>query len=750
MIKSSDAYKEAIVADARRIHIKAVVDIEDPDMVQGDATGSEQEPGISRPEQVWDKIFALNAHYASMEPNRWILDGSYILRPEDAATRDWEAGLVGAALSGKDGVFPVPQWAQIDFKNVGVLQACAVAFSDRLEDGVAADFTVEVLSEGVAYHTSTVTGNTKSHCSITGFRVNNPDAIRVTVTRWSLPGRRMRVVEIVPGVYEIWTGREIEKNGLSVKMQGDPSCVTLPYGTASIKMDNQDRRFDPRTKDGIFLMLEDRQGIELYMGPELPDGTVEYKKLGVFYQSNGGWMTGSNDLTMRWDLVDIIGLLVNRIYIPKGPTPATLREWLEALAGQLGENFAHRVRVDPDYADLPVTILGQDPAEMTCGEILRKVCMATGTWPRADQDMGYLAAEPMRNEGNKLTLRNLNKYPTMSANGDVAAITVNGYTVDGTAPACGNTVEIENPFIPENQRVERARTLLSFYGGNKIETVGRGDPSSEIGDMDVIWLAEGNAVSARRIKQELSISGGVLKNCTSTFVRANGLFLFRERVQFLESGQFIVPDGVYQIRGVLVEHGGRGGNGEDGSWNNYKNYYLGEYIYPQARNGGYGDDGWPGSGGAVWEGVIDVNPGQVIQIVVPPDRGPTTLWRYSSANGTHYPNGFVDVATGDVYGRTGVRNPKPGSGDGGAGGKGGAAGSWYARAHWYYDDGYVYPGGYSEGGWGVDPNHRGPGHWDYEEIREREPTDGEPGSPGATGCAIIYWDPPEVIEDDDT
>ena len=76
MIKSSDAYQEAIVADGRRTHVRAVVDIEDPDMVQGEVTSVEQEPGLSRPEQVWDKIFALNAHYASMEPNRWILDGS--------------------------------------------------------------------------------------------------------------------------------------------------------------------------------------------------------------------------------------------------------------------------------------------------------------------------------------------------------------------------------------------------------------------------------------------------------------------------------------------------------------------------------------------------------------------------------------------------------------------------------------------------------------------------------------------------
>lgn len=739
MIKSSEAYQEAIVADARRMYVKAVVDIEDPDLVQGEVFGSEQEPGISRPAQVWDKNFTLDASYAALEPNRWILDGKTQFRPADAATRDWEAGLVGAALSGEDGVFPAPQWAQISFTNVGVLQACAVAFSDRPSDGVAADFTVEVMSEGVAYHTKTVTGNTQALVSITGFRVNNPDAIRVTVTRWSLPGRRMRVAEIVPGVYEVWTGDSLEKSGMDVKMQGDPSCLTLPYGTASIKMDNQDRRFDPRTKDGIFLMLEDRQGIELHLGPLLPDGTVEYKPLGVFYQANGGWKTGDNAITMKWDLVDIIGLIAQRKFIPKGNLPTTLKGWLEALTGQLGENFAHRVRVDPDCADLPASIPADTAKEMTCGDILRYVCMATGTWPRADQSTGYLAAEPLWNEGNKLTLDNLNKYPVMSANEDAATVTVNGYTAQGNAPACGNTVEVENPFIADN--VAAARSLLTWYGGDKIETTGRGDPSSEIGDVDTIWLAEGNATTARRIKQQLSISGGVLRNCTSTFIRGDGLFLFTKREQFLESGTFTVPEGVWKLRIILVGHGGAGSTGNDGKWNNNRNSFMGKFDYPQI---GPQNDGAPGTGGMVWEGVIDVNPGQTIQIVVPPESGPTTLWHYSSSDGKQYPNGFTDIATGGVYGRSGVSDPQPGSGDGGAGGKAGTNGSWYERGVWVTDSGdrIVYPDAYF-GEHGYVP----PGHWEHEVVREREPTDGQPGTPGASGCAIIYWEPPEVIDE---
>lgn len=741
MIECSEAYEKAIVADARRMYVKAVVDIEDPDMAQGDVTGPEQEPGLSRPLQLWDKKFDATSNYASMEPNRWTLDGSYILKPGDSNTRDWEIGYTGALLSDEDGYFAVPQVVSMAFANVGTLQACSVAFSDRPTDGVACDFTVEIISEGVTYYTKTVEDNTAALVPVTGFRVNNPDMIRVTITRWSLPFRRMRVIEMVPGVYETWTGDEMCE--FEVKQQGDPSCLTIPYGTAYIKFDNLNRRFDPRTKDGIFLMLEERQGIDLHMGPLLPDGTIDYKCLGRFYQSNGGWKSGDNAMTMGWGLVDIVGLLANRSYIaPSGSAPTTLKGWLEALAGQLGANFVSRVKVDPEYADKAVS---GSPSGLTCGDVLRMVCMATGTWPRADSATGYLTAEPLWSDGNKIKLDNLNKYPSMSANEDVAAVTVNGYTAMGNKPACGNTVDISNPFSSDN--VTMTRAILPFYGGNKIETVGRGDPASEIGDVDVIWLAEGNATSARRVRQELKFSNGVLKNCTSNFVRGDGLFLFANRKQFLESGTWTVPDGVWQIRVILIGHGASGGDGGGGGWENYRNQWMGVRDYPSSSSPSKGSDG---AGGKIWEGLLDVNPGQVIQITTGEGQTDTVLWHYSSANGKTYSGGFTDVATGDVFGRSGGSG-KPGSGDGGHGGSAGSNGEWYVRGHWYYDDGYVPEGGgFGEGGYGVDVNHRGPGHWEQEVVIVSEPTPGTDGTPGSTGSAIIYWDTPEVIDDDDT
>lgn len=749
MIKSSEAYQKAIEANGRRMYVKAVIDIIDPDIVQGDVSGSEQQEGISRPEQLWDKKFENTANYASMEPGRSLLSGRYINLPADSTARDWEAGYTGAALSDWDGVFPAPQIMQIEFANVSILQAMSVAFSDRPEDGVAADFKVEVFSEGVAYYTKEITGNNDPLVALSGWRVNSPDAIRVTVTRWSLPRRRMRGLEIVPGVYEVWTGNELAD--VSVKMQGDVSCRTLPYGTAAIKMDNQNRRFDPRTKDGVFLSIEERQGVEIYMGPRLPDGTVEYKPLGVFYQSSGGWKDSDNSVTMQWSLVDIVGLLASRIFKAPAVLPTTLKGWLEALAGQLGDNFKGRIRVDPEYESLPVTTTADAIEGMSCGDILCYVCMATGTWPRADASTGYLTAEPLWNEGSKITLDILERYPAMSANDDVASITVNGDYFEGTSKAAQETVEIENPFSGPKSAQEIARAMLTCYGGNKLEITGRGDPASEIGDVDTVWLAKGNATTARRVRQELTFSNGVLTGCKSNFIRGDGLFLFENRVQILEDGTWTVPEGVFRIRVVLVGHGKAGSSGSSGQWNNNRNGLPGGgYEYPQAPNGGWGVNGANGSGGKIWDGILDVNPTQVLQIHF--SSSDTTLWNYSSGNGKVYPNGYTDVATGDVFGRSGVSPATPGSGDGGVGGKGGSAGSWYIRGHWYYDDGHIAPPG--SGGWlgdnGVDLGYDAPGHWEQEVVISSYPTSGTPGTPGATGSVIIYWEKPEVIEDDGT
>ena len=423
MIESSRAYREAVTGDARRVLLRAFVSIISPDIAYGAGAASGQ-ISWSRLSQLADKTFNTAPSYATLERNRWTLDGSWDIFPDDPADTAGEVAYIGDVLSGEDGSFAAAPWVELQFSGVAVLQACSVHFPENGYDGLPEDFKVEVKQGGTAYYTQTYTNNTAAGVSMEGFTVNNPDAIRVTVTKWSKPGRRMRTAEIVPGVYEAWDGGMIAE--FSVKQQGNPANTALPYGTCTLKMDNLSRRFEPRAKNGLFQSLEERQGVDVSLGVRLADGSDEYKRLGIFYQHAGGWKTGDNGLTMQWYLVDIIGLLANREFLPPDTLPTTLGGWISTLAAQLGTNFAGRWHVDPAYTAAPATVrTASDVQGKTCGDILRWVCQATATWPRANASTGDLTAEPLWSEGNALTLDNLTGYPVMKANGDVAALIFN-------------------------------------------------------------------------------------------------------------------------------------------------------------------------------------------------------------------------------------------------------------------------------------------------------------------------------------
>lgn len=702
MIKSGQAYHAAITGDVRRVLLRAVIDIISPDIVF-QAGGTSGQIAWSNLRQLYDKVFDNPTKYATLERDRWALDGTWDLLPDDPTQTVGQMGYIGNVLSGADGTFATPPWVELRFSGVSVLQACSVYFPGNAYDGVPEDFTVEVKQGGTAYHTQTYTGNTASSVSLEGFTVNNPDALRVTVTKWSRPSRRMRVVEIVPGVYENWDGGMIAE--FSVKQQGNVAATALPYGTCTLKIDNLSRRFEPRSKNGIFQSIEERQGIDVSLGVRLADGTDEYKRLGIFYQYSGGWRTGDNGLTMQWTLVDIIGLLANREFLAPTTLPTTLGGWIGALAAQLGVNFKSRWHVDPNYTALPVTVrVAEDLQGKKCGDILRWVCQATGTWPRSDASTGDLTAEPLWSEGNKVTLDNLNSYPTMKANGDVAALifTLNDgagtkYIVSGNATSSSETVSIDNPFIKtEAQALTAARLILSTYGGNVLDLTGRGDPSSEIGDVETVWLDESQATTARLTMQTFQFSGGVMQGCQSQLLQADGSFLFTEREVITTPGTWTAPAGKKSLRVILVGKGGDGTRGADGTWD------------------AAGADGVDGLGGLVWAGTININDGQEFPVAFGTD---TTFGAYSSAKGKRYDNGYTDVASGDSFARTGVAKPVPGAGDGGAGGKGGEQGRREEKT--WTDD-----AGVSHNSWKV---------YNY-------PKPGLNGALGALGCVVIYWD----------
>lgn len=743
MIKTSSAFSEAIVGSPRRIELFAVVDISDPDKVMLPATASPGAPW-SRPDQLYNYDIAAPPRLATLEPGRWLLGGGFQILP-DSYVVPQEVGYASSAISGADGTFPEAQWIQLNFSGVSILQAFSIFFSTDPLDGVPADFSVDVAFNGQVYYHQEVAGNTETEMQFKGFTVYDPTSVRLTVTRWSLPGRRLRTVEFVIGVFERWSGDVLES--FSARLQGQFSCLSLPYGTAEIGLDNFDRRFEPRRKDSIFQSIEDRQGLDLYIGCQTSRG-MERVKIGVFYQAGDGWKTSENSPIMHWSLVDIIGLVAERTFLVPDPMPTTTGGWFAAVVGQLGEAFKNRWHVDPDYVNLSVTANSREAVtNKKCKDIIRWVCQASGVWARADQSTGALAAEPLWNQGARLDLDNLVSYPAMRANKSLAALIFqlalpplpdgqedtreSEIVIPGNSTSSEETVTIINPFIHSFAEAQAAaRLILAQYGGNIIETTGRGNPASEIGDVDTIWLDESTAATARRMLQTFEIRDGVLQGCRSQGLQADGSYLWTEYVVLdQDEGDWTAPEGVEDFRLVLSDGGQGGGYGQNGS---------------RSAAGAAGVDG---KGGKVWFGTIKLNPGATIHY----KRGaggapgsvygqagapgqPSTFGAYSSADGQLYPDGYTDIANGQAFCRPGVPAPLPGTGDGGQGGAGGTPGVGYYEALYWTPD---IPG-YS------DANAGKPRGKKYVEIEPPGP--GHPGVAGGSGFIMLSWEKPAAAE----
>lgn len=708
MLNVSTAYEQAAKASVRKTLVKALVDLVDPDVVYGTVTGPSQSY-ISQPAQLHDRVFELGPSYISLEHNRWILDGSMELPP--LTVPDTETGYEGSAA------LTSTKTVRMDISGIEVLQNLTIIWTERVMDGAPAKVRVMIWSGASAEFDKTYSTDdgtlSGGRLQISGFTVAAPTRIMVFTQSWTLPDRVLRLVEIVPGLVEEWTNDRIA--GLSIVQQTDVSLTRLPYSTATLDLDNSDHRFDWRGSQNLTLSLEDRLDIPISLGFETDGGDV-YARVGVYFMTSGGWTTNENGLTVRWKLVDLIGLVTARRYEVPDTLPTTLSGWLSSILGTLGVNFASKYQIVGDLTSAALPTPAADSLQnVTCGQLLLWICQALSAWPTTDPQTGDLMLLPLPSEGVTLDLDNLSAYPLMSSNNDIAELIFRLpdqtlVSAGGTSTSSPTSVTITNPFIQTAQQAyTAARMILSGYGGTTINTRGRGDPASQLGDVATVSLDDSHATAGRVIRQTFSLDNGVMLNCQTTLLKAAGIDLYENSAAFTANGSFAVPQGVTQLRIILV------GKGEDGEAGTDGNFFTA------------GSDGADGRGGRIYAGTVNVVPGQTLTVTVGDE---TTLGAFTSANGIRYNNGYVDINTGRSYGRPGVAQPVVGSGDGGKGGAGGNKGERHEEPGYYYVDIIT----------GIDDIIIREQVWTTITVTDVEPGKGAPGALGATGCAVIYWE----------
>lgn len=257
-------------------------------------------------------------HYATMERNLWVLDGSRGIFPD--LTPNLTPGYVSDNDSGASVTVTLPSTIESSFPGITVI------WSNEFAE-YPTSFNVVVKNGDTEVATTTVTGNRESKVLV-DLEVSGFDTVIVEPVNWCLPDRRVRLEKI--GLGHDITFNKGDLVSYRHEHSGDILCGELPKNLIQFSVLNVDGRWNPNNPTGLWRYLSDRQKITARYGLDV-NGTIEWVPAGVFYLSD--WSAPSNGLEASFEARDIFEYLLNQPY--SGSTTGTMSDLVTNALGEL-------------------------------------------------------------------------------------------------------------------------------------------------------------------------------------------------------------------------------------------------------------------------------------------------------------------------------------------------------------------------------------------------------------------------------
>jgi hypothetical protein len=267
-----------------------------------DATASAtSEAEISKLNQTHNKEIEISQKIATLEPNYFLLDGSFILPDEED---NGEIGWWSDEISDEDGnINQVLEFAFTeDHSSIGFM----IIFDDKANE-YASDFTIQVYdADNILIDEDTVIGNNSSKY-ISEMPVDGYRKVRITFTKTSKSFRRVRVCEVVFGIIEIFD----KDNTVELNLLYETSLNADVFSSheLSIVIDNKDRKYNMINPNGIYKYLQQGQVLKAKLGVGPSQHSVEKVNMGKFYYSYS--QAEDNSITARITAHDKSYTLVN-------------------------------------------------------------------------------------------------------------------------------------------------------------------------------------------------------------------------------------------------------------------------------------------------------------------------------------------------------------------------------------------------------------------------------------------------------
>lgn len=203
------------------------------------------------------------------------------------------------------------------------------------------------------------------------------------------------------------------------------------------------------------------------------------------------------------------------------------------------------------------------------------------------------------------------------------------------------------------ERVDASVVYRGEMPGDRLSTY---HPFDKIGVAACLESADITLSNTLKAKEK-SLVGFVPQQIEQAVIYDNREFL-------TSSGTWTVPEGVTNVRVVLIGGGQKGEDGNAGISNmvTSKSYTGNSFSTPSANGMPGGEAGLGGSGGKVFEAIIDVIPGQKINVVIGGPGKNSLFGGLSSESGGTMPTGWTDIITGETFAKPGEPGIKGGKG----------------------------------------------------------------------------------------
>ena len=230
------------------------------------------------------------ATYATLEHNRWVLDGK---QPIPVSSNPIYQGYVGSAISGSDCLWGTNPQLTCVFNDYFQFAGLSFYFDESMEE-YPVKFQVDIYKDNVLQYSS-VELCTKAYW-VLDYHIPICNKLVFTWLESNRPYRRARLTSLIFGILEELTEQDIES--CSVEKQTELLSTSFPKNSFEFTIFDTEKSYDPENPAGVWEYLESRQPVDVRIGYSLEDGTIEWIPWIHSYSTGDFSISGSDAVTL--------------------------------------------------------------------------------------------------------------------------------------------------------------------------------------------------------------------------------------------------------------------------------------------------------------------------------------------------------------------------------------------------------------------------------------------------------------------